>query len=147
MATTFTIYCIPYFDQYNKMYQSILSIDEMPEGPLSHLVHRIQYPKLSPFQQYNNCNNLHNKCKYAIKKISNVCEYNCNYKNKYASSCGLMTNENINHLTSFLLSNGYQIETQITNMMNNSDIRIPRNKMVYTVTYYGNNKPQICYMR
>lgn len=145
MAKTFTISCIPYFNQYNKFYQSILSIDEIPEGPLSHLVHRIQYPKLSPFQQYNNCNNLNDKCKYAIKKNLNNCNHN--YKNKYSSSCELMTNENINQLTSFLLTNGYQIETQITNMMNNSDIRIPKNKLVYIVTYYGNNKPRICYMR
>ena len=58
-----------------------------------------------------------------------------------------MTQEQIYELTSFLLSNGYQIENQITNTLNNSQIKNSRNKTLYVVTYYGNNLPQMVYMR
>jgi len=58
-----------------------------------------------------------------------------------------MTSDEIYNLTNFLLSNGYQIENQLTNILNNSQIKIPRDKPLYMVTYYGNNPPQIVYMR
>ena len=58
-----------------------------------------------------------------------------------------MIQEQIYELTSFLLSNGYQIENQITNTLNNSQIKNSRNKTLYVVTYYGNNPPQMVYIR
>ena len=129
---TFTISCIPYYDRFNQCYKSIFSVSGIPNGPLSKLVRRIEYNKLSPFQQDGPCYK-YDKCKYVI-----IGEDKC---------CGLMTSEQIYDLTNFLLSNGYQIENQLTNTLNNSEIKIPRNKLLYVVTYYGNNSPQIVYMR
>jgi hypothetical protein len=134
---TFTISCIPYYDRYNKCYMSALSVNEIPQGPLSKLIQRVQYPKLSVFHQPNNCHLL-NKCKYLISTGEYCKKINC---------CNFMSVEHISYLTSFLLSNGYQIESQLTNVMNNSEIRMPQNKILYVVTYYGNNSPQIVYMR
>lgn len=130
---TFTISCIPYYDRFNQCYQNILSVDSIPNGPLVRLIRRIEYNKLSPFQQDGPCYK-YDKCKYAIIGTQNKC-------------CEFMTQEQIYDLTSFLLSNGYQIENQITNTLNNSQIKIPRNKPLYVVTYYGNNPPQMVYMR
>jgi hypothetical protein len=130
---TFTISCIPYYDRFNQCYKNILSIDNIPKGPLAKLVRRIEYNKLSPFQQDGPCYK-YDKCKYVIIGRGNKC-------------CEFMTQEQIYDLTSFLLSNGYQIENQITNTLNNSQIKIQRNKPLYVVTYYGNNPPQMVYMR
>lgn len=130
---TFTISCIPYYDRINQCYKSILSVNEIPNGPLKQMIRRIEYNKLSPFQQDGPCYK-YDKCKYAI-----VGNDKC---------CGLMTSQEIYNLTSFLMSNGYQIENQLTNTFNNSQIKMPRDKILYVVTYYGNDKPpQIVYMR
>jgi hypothetical protein len=131
---TFTISCIPYYDRFNQCYQNILSVNSIPNGPLARLIRRIKYNKLSPFQQNGPCYK-YDECKYAIiGGIKNKC-------------CEFMTQEQIYELTSFLLSNGYQIENQITNTLNNSQIKNSRNKPLYVVTYYGNNPPQMVYMR
>lgn len=130
---TFTISCIPYYDRFNQCYKNILSVNSIPNGPLARLIRRIEYNKLSPFQQDGPCYK-YDKCKYAIVAGIDKC-------------CEFMTQEQIYDLTSFLLSNGYQIENQVTNTLNNSQIKISRNKPLYVVTYYGNNPPQMVYMR
>jgi hypothetical protein len=128
---TFTISCIPYYDRFNQCYKNILSVNTIPNGPLKQLIRRIEYNKLSPFQKDGPCYK-YDKCKYVIT----------------GDSCGeFMTNEEIYNLTTFLLSNGYQIENQLTNILNNSTIKLQRNKLLYTVTYYGDKQPQIVYMR
>jgi hypothetical protein len=129
---TFTISCIPYYDRFNQCYKNILSVDNIPKGPLARLIRRIEYNKLSPFQRDGPCYK-YDKCKYVIIG-GNEC-------------FNFMTQEQIYELTSFLLSNGYQIENQLTNILNNSQIKIQRNKPLYVVTYYGNNPPQMVYMR
>jgi hypothetical protein len=131
---TFTISCIPYYDRFNQCYKNILSVNSIPNGPLARLIRRIEYNKLSPFQQDGPCYK-YDKCKYAIiGEEGDKC-------------CRFMTQEQIYDLTGFLLSNGYQIENQLTNTLNNSQIQFPRNKPLYVVTYYGNNPPQMVYMR
>jgi hypothetical protein len=59
-----------------------------------------------------------------------------------------MSPNELNDLIGYLLNNGYQIETQLTNMLNNSPIK-PNNlkKTGFTATYYGVNQPNITYMR
>ena len=57
---TFTIISQPYLDTYNKNYINILTVNVVPQGPLSQFVRRIQFPQLSPYQQkyqQNNCGN------------------------------------------------------------------------------------------
>ena len=128
---TFTISCIPYYDRINQCYKSILSVNGIPNGPLKQLIRRVEYNKLSPFQQDGPCYK-YDKCKYVIA----------------GDSCGgFMTNEEIYNLSSFLLSNGYQIENQLTTTLNNSSIKLQRSKLLYIVTYYGDKQPQVIYMR
>ena len=58
-----------------------------------------------------------------------------------------MTPDEIPDLISFLTGNGYQIETQITNMLNQSDIKLSDKRLAFTATYYGTTQPNITYMR
>jgi hypothetical protein len=58
-----------------------------------------------------------------------------------------MTPNEIPDLISFLQANGYQIETQITNMLNQSEIKLSDKRLAFTATYYGDNQPNIMYMR
>jgi hypothetical protein len=66
---------------------------------------------------------------------------------KYNSGCDLMTPDEIPELISFLQNNGYQIETQITQMLNQSPVRLSNQQILFTITYYGQNPPNIVYMR
>lgn len=136
MSKTFTINSIPYLDEYNKCYKNIMTINEMPQGPLAKYVTRLKLPKLSPFQVEGPCSPI-DKCALAITNISNMC-----------GGCGsLMTPNEIPDLISFLLSNGYQIENQLTNMMNQSIVKQTDKRLTFMVTYYGQNQPNIVYMR
>jgi hypothetical protein len=106
-----------------------------PEGPLRRLVRRIQLPRLSPFQKEGPCYSVQ-KCGLAIHSLLEL-----------TNGCNLMTPDEIPGLISFLQSNGYQIETQITNMLNQSEVKINNKRLVFTVSYYGANQPKIVYMR
>jgi hypothetical protein len=58
-----------------------------------------------------------------------------------------MTPNEMPDLITFLLGNGYQIETQLTNMLNQSDVKLTNQKTALIVTYYGGTSPNITYMR
>jgi hypothetical protein len=140
-SKTFTITSQPYYDQYNQCYKNILTVNIEPQGPIQKIVRQIRFPKLSPFQRESPCNPIP-KCGLALQSINN---YNYNYN--YGGCNCLMTPNEIPDLISFLIENGYQIETQITNMLNQSDVKISDKKIAFTVTYYGEHSPNITYMR
>lgn len=148
---TFTITSQPFYDQFNQCYKNILMINVIPQGPIKDLVRRIQLPKLSPFQRFDSpCNNIPN-CGLALSSLRgflfNYNNLNYNQCNKFNSGCNLMTPDEIPDLISFIINNGYQIETQITNMLNLSEVKLNNQKTVFTATYYGTTQPNITYMR
>lgn len=136
---TFTISSRPFYDTYNKCYKNILVINGFPQGPLKKFVRRVQFADLSPYQKYTSPCNPIDKCGLALINFFGSRGYNCG---------DLMSPNELNDLISFLLNNGYQIETQLTNMLNNSPIK-PNNltKNTFTATYYGKNQPNITYIR
>jgi hypothetical protein len=130
----------PFYDEYNKCYKNILMVDTEPSGPLRQLIRQTKLPKLSEFQQDTPCNPLP-KCALAIRSLGGTC---CK---KMSNGCDLMTPNEVSMLVSFLLQNGYQIETQITNTIQQSGITMNNSKMLFTVTYYGDRQPNITYIR
>ena len=143
---TFTISVRPFYNPYTKCYTNILVINGYPEGPLTAFVRRVQFEDLSPYQKFRQCNPIE-KCGLALANLLDM-NNNTNCCNKFSSGCDLMSPNELNNLISFLLNNGYQIETQLTNMLNNSPVK-PNNltKNGFTATYYGANQPNITYMR
>ncbi len=134
---TFTITSQPFYDQSNQCYKNIMTVNIEPQGPLKPFVRRIQFPKLSPFQSEGPCSPIQ-KCGLAI---ASLCDYN--------QCCGLMSPNEIPDLISFLQANNYQIETQITNMLNQSEIKLTDKRLAFTATYYGDSgvQPSVVYMR
>jgi hypothetical protein len=135
---TFTITSQPFYDQYNQCYKNIMMLNAEPQGPLRKIVRRIKLPKLSPFQIEGPCNPIP-KCGLALQGFE--------YPGCSKAGCNLMTPNEIPNLISFLQSNGYQIETQLTNMLNQSEIKLTDKRLAFIVTYYGANQPNIMYMR
>ncbi len=138
---TFTITSHPFYDEYNKCYKNIMMINVEPRGPIRRLVRRIKLPRLSPFSTREVACNPIPQCGLALQSlIGKVC-----YKKN--SGCELMSPDEIPDLITFLIGNGYQIETQITNMLNQSEIKLSNKKLCFTVSYYGGSQPNITYMR
>ena len=129
-AKTVTLFSRPFLDTYNQCYKNIVTINLMPQGPLAHLVRRVQFLPLSPFKQPGPCSRINN-CGLALTTLNGSCNKNCS---------NFMVVDEIPNLMSFLLSNGYDINTSITKMLNTSDIRFETenaNKLICLVTYNG----------
>jgi hypothetical protein len=132
----FTIFSQPYYDPYKQCYKNIITLNLLPNGPLRQLTRQIKLNKLSPFQVEGPCTPI-DKCTLALVSIQS--KTNC--------YCDLMTPDELPNLYSFLFSNGYQIETQLTNMMNQGEVKSSNKRLVCNASYYGNKQPNITYMR
>jgi hypothetical protein len=134
---TFTITSSPYYDRCSQQYQNILMLNVEPEGPLRRFVRRLLLPRLTPYQTEKS----EEKCGLVLTNFLNN-NQNYNLKN------GLMTPNDIPDLYSFLTANGYQIDTQLTNMMNQSQVKLtPGKQIVCLATYFGDKQPNIVYMK
>lgn len=107
---TYTVSSQPYYNSWDQSYMNIITINTIPIGPLSKLVTRIKSNRLSPFTEHYNCNN---QCLLGFKSLNS-----CNNKTN------LMTVDQIPDLFYFLSTNGYNIDTSLTKMMNSSQINI-----------------------
>jgi hypothetical protein len=100
---------IIYYDNYNQCYKNVICIDKNPDGPLKNYVRQERLEKISPFNVSNPCNPYKN-CRFLIFR-DNDCK------------CGPLLAEDADWLFDFLISNGYTINTSITNMVNKSSFR------------------------
>jgi hypothetical protein len=142
MTVTFMISTQPFYNPYDQSYQNILTVNIDPPGPLHKLVRGFRHPRISPYYHIDLDNRMSN-CSLAIQSLKQNMINNMPY-----SRCNdLMSPDEIPDLISFLLANGYQLETQITNMLNQSEVKPSHNKLNFAVTYYGNNQPPIVYNR
>lgn len=136
-TVTFTVQ--PYYDPLNQKYVNIITVNSRPQGPLQQYVRKIKLHKLSPFEMSDSMQ----KCCLALELFSNDQEHFLNRRD-----LNLMTSDDVPELLSFLLSNGYHMETQITNMLNQSKFSLSNNRnILFNVTYYPSEQPNITYMR
>lgn len=135
---TFTITSHTYYDSIRQNYRNILMVNVEPSGPLRLHVRRLRLPRLSPFKRNDYQSNFQG-CGLAIVNSLILGARN---------GLDLMSPEELPFLITYLESNGYQIDTQITNMLNLSEIKLTNRKLVFNVTYYGEGtKPNIVYIR
>ena len=90
-----------YLDSRDQCYKKIIIINIRPVGALQNLIRQIQNKKLSPFQQTSPC------CP----------DPHCLYAIKHPNTGELLCMKDIAVLFSFLASNNYTIESQLTNIM------------------------------
>ena len=129
-AKTVTLFSQPFLDTYNQCYKNIVTINLIPQGPLAQFVRKVQFPPLSQFKQPGPCSRINN-CGLALTGLNNMGNKGCS---------GFMVVDEVPNLLSFLMSNGYSINTSITKMLNTSDIRFETenaNKLICVVTYNG----------
>lgn len=87
----------PYLDKICKQYKTILTLNEMPEGPLAQNVVRIVLPRVSEFVVKLP------ECKYVLR--DEFGEY--------------MESDKLPQVMSFLISNGYKIDYQMSKLLKN----------------------------
>jgi hypothetical protein len=115
----YTLYSITYLDTYEKCYKKIITINNLPEGPLKNFVKQITLPKLNDADIDTPCCP-REKCVYALYN------YNTNH---------LMSVDEFPNLFSFLTENNYIINSALTDMMNKSDIRVNKKNIICFFTY------------
>lgn len=117
----------PYYLQNLENYINIIRINMIPEGPLKLWVRRLPNKKLGiGFNKFNQNNIDNNSCIYALINITT---------NRW------LTPNDIPELFSFLSFNNYNINTSITKMMNNSDVRLSNENIIcfFSYNYLKNN--------
>lgn len=103
-----TMFLQPILDPVSKTYYDVITLSNKPHGPLSLFVRYASFPKLSEFKGNNFCNS----CLYVLTKFdshSNCCKYS-----ESSYSCKYSGMEDISEIFSFLVSNGYVIEEELT---------------------------------
>jgi len=132
-AKTVSLFSQPYLDTYNQCYKNIVVVNLKPQGPLGEFVRLTKFPPLSEFKQPGPCSPLKD-CGYAITSLD-TCSTGCG---KFGND--LMVVDEVPNLISYLVSNGYSVDTSITKMFNASDIRFDTNtgnKLICFITYNG----------
>ena len=105
----YAIYSTPYLDKIQQTYYNILTIEPKPIGNLKDMVKQIQLSSLTnQFGSSHNYSTL-SSCVYALTSIKDPFK--------------LMELNEIPALFNELKENGYNINTDITNMMNRGNVR------------------------
>jgi len=116
---TFTISGQAYLDRFQQCYINILTTNQVPLGPLGEKVIKIQTPPLSEFKTPGPCCPIP-LCALALKSF------------QYG---GIMREEEVPDLFSYLLSNGYVINEGLTKLLMKNDSENKRT--ICFVTYMG----------
>jgi len=119
--SSIVMYLEPYLNSFTKNYQNIITLSDMPDGPIANMVSLISSPKLSQFQYLNNGNNPNNCIFVLLRYPKSVCGGgNGCLKN----SDFFMGADDIPSIFGYLRTHGYIIDTEITKMMNKSRVLI-----------------------
>ena len=142
-SKTCTLYLEPMLNSYYKSYQNILTVSNLPDGPLANLIQRIHSPKLSPFQSMSAFSQpplsrsaysqicMLALSRYPVANVKNVDNF------MYAGD--------IPNVVGYLESNGYRIMTDITHLAYRGRIdygsplpdRFNRRQLVFMFKYEG----------
>ena len=102
-----------YLDKFKKCYNKVLTIKKMPTGELSNHIKCVQTNKLSPFKHENQCGR-YRPTQYII--MDSVREG--------GDSTKFLEIQDVTELFMFLSENDYTVDTSVTTIKQNSDVKI-----------------------
>ena len=97
MVSRFAIYLEPFYNSILQTYQDVVTLDLIPSTPLCDRVSIVNFPKLSPFSERRGC-------------VPVILQSDKN---------NIMTRDDLPELFSYLLDNGYAVNTEITSILHN----------------------------
>jgi hypothetical protein len=111
MSKTFSITSRAFYKSTSQCYIKVLVLDRMPDrmSPINQIVKRTVFDKLSPFKCNSPCSR-DETCGIVILKPTSLQEY--------------ATIEDIPEVFNWLIQNRYTIDTAITQMLNQGEIRL-----------------------
>ena len=114
---TCAVYLEPMLNSYYKSYQDILTLSDVPAGPLANMVKRIGVPKLSSFQSLSafsppptSRNAYSQTCLLALSRYPQPMNANVKHADYF------MYASDIPNLFGYLENNGYKILDNLTTM-------------------------------
>ena len=134
----FVLYLEPYLNTYFQTYQNIITLSCHPPGPLSEFVIGLSYSKLSPFQESSHIFSSKSNCLHGLIRYSSNSS-NSTIKN----SDYFMGVDDIPNLFSFLVENGYSIESDLTKLLYKSPISISGT----SEKRFSGNRKMICMIK
>ena len=107
------LYLEPVLNTHYQQYVNVLTLSGVPSGPLRELVYTIQSPRLSPFQQseWMSCDS----CIFVLGRYPGM-KPTMNHMNTF------MMADDIPSVISYLREHGYAVDTNITEMLQNSGV-------------------------
>lgn len=136
--STIVFYLEPILNPYNKVYQNVITLSCMPEGPLKDLVITKSFPKLSPFQQSSTTQR--DQCMYVLSRYpKKSTPFNMGNNDTF------MNGEDVPSLLSYLSTNGYKVESDLTRLIFDSNIKNTMNnsqryrKLICYATFRNEN--------
>ena len=123
------IYSEPILNTYynNKSYQEILTLSDMPPGPLGNLVTRISTPRVSEFHQISRFApppSSRSQPQFSSTCVYALCRYpSASMKMKTTPQMYLSV-EDMPSVYGYLLSNGYKLLHELTHMSNVSSVDV-----------------------
>ena len=136
--STIVFYLEPILNPYNKVYQNVITLSCMPEGPLKDLVITKSFQKLSPFQQGPTTHR--DQCMYVLSRYpKKSTPFNMGNNDTF------MNGEDVPSLLSYLSTNGYKVESDLTRLIFDSNIKNTMNnsqryrKLICYATFRNEN--------
>ena len=121
-----SLYLEPVLNNYYKLYQNIITIDNIPPGPLASLISRINTPRLSTFAPIETSST----CTLVVSR------YPCNGHSIHGKNQDqFMYVEDISNIIGYLEKNGYVIMYNINNLVNNGYTNSPSKKFLFSFYY------------
>ena len=119
----YSLVSVPYYDNLTQCYKKVIKISPPPphNSPLNAIVKRVGPIRLSPFQvdsAFSGCGGGGCGCCSNLAQCCNILITNIHNKNQ------LMCIDEIPSLFQFLIMNGFKIDTSITKMMQNSNVKL-----------------------
>ena len=128
--STIVFYLEPILNTYNNAYENVITLSCIPEGPLKELVITKSFPKLSPFQQGPTTHR--DQCMYVLTR------YPKQSMSFHKGNETFMNGEDVPSLLSYLSTNGYKVESDLTRLIFDSNIKNIMNNS-------QRNRKLICY--
>jgi len=109
------LYLEPVLNTYLGEYMNILTVSDVPTGPLRDLVAHIRSEKLSPFTVCSPFDS--NTCKFVVSRYP---------RTKPSMNCvdGFMMAKDIPAVLSYLQTHGYKVDTDMTKIIQRSGVSV-----------------------
>ena len=122
----YSLVSVPFYDHKTQCYKKVIKLNRAPppNSPLNQIIKRVGPIRLSPFQvdsAFSGCGGGGGGCGSGCRNVAQCCNI---LITSIQDNNHLMCIDDIPNLFSFLVTNGFTIDTSITKMMQDSNVKL-----------------------